>query len=189
MQVGPPVYPGMHPHSSGPMQISRGPHNPSSHDGIEQSYPVQPDRHWQLSGPTQVPLFSHINEHTAEMARITWFPASATYSNTSSVRLPQCQASMPAGLPNTVSCGGCPSTASPHPSPRAPAGIPEIVCAVTSARDANFKAKPLPQLAGASLAVMLLAVEPPRAAAVALPGSNLTTMTTTGSDSPSTSSE
>lgn len=65
-----------------PYHTCRGPHSPSVHDGSEQSWPTQPSGQRQLSGPSQVPPFSHTKEHTADTARMAWFPASATYRNT-----------------------------------------------------------------------------------------------------------
>lgn len=68
--------------TNGTPPTSRWPQRPSEHDGIEQSCPVHPDGQLQLSGPLQVPPFSHTNEQTAETARMAWFPASATYKKT-----------------------------------------------------------------------------------------------------------
>lgn len=63
------------------MCTSRAPHSPAEHDGREQSGPVHPSGQLHRSGPSHTPPFSHTKEHTADTARIAWFPASATYKN------------------------------------------------------------------------------------------------------------
>ncbi len=117
-------------HVLGAVHNFRGPHGDVQIGRVQSDAP-HPSLQEHFSGPEQIPPFSQVILHTADIFRITWLSVSAIYKNSASVRLELKNAAIPEGPLNRVFSGGSPSSYPHGPRSKGAFGAPASVCAIT----------------------------------------------------------